>query len=671
MNELGSISLLGALTLSVFALCCSIWLSFRSPGRARAIEWARRMTIASGVLCAVSFGALSSEFLQSNFSNQYVWQFSNRAMDDIYKLTAVWGGMDGSMLLWCFFLSIATIFSLLPFYRYPAKGRAWLLVFENLTLSFFLVVITLFTNPFRYIRAPFIPPDGNGLNPLLQNPYMAIHPPILYAGFVTLAIPFALYMAALASGDLSARWLSPTKRWGLISWSFLTTGICLGGYWAYIELGWGGFWAWDPVENASFLPWLSLTAFLHSILTQERKGMLKLWNVWLIVLSFGLTVFGTFLTRSGIVQSVHAFASTDIGWVFLTFLGIIFVIAVVLTWKRRELLRPERSLESVFSREAAFLVNNLLLLTILFATIWGVMFPVFSEAFFGEKQTVGIPFFNTVNVPLFLLLLLFMGIGPLLSWRGTSFSAMVRTLVGPALFAFLSAGVLLWAGVRGFYPVTAYGLCAFVVATIMVEMHRGVRRQRAALPNEALPQSLGRLARRHPSRVGGHIVHLGVVIAALGITASMAHKVEREFSISAGEHYEIGDIQVALSDFGESHRPNYEALYAHIDLVNAQSGKVFSQLNPELRFYTRNGETTSEVALFRSLKRDIYVVLAGLDETGTRASFKVFINPLQGFLWLGVAIMVLGSGFILVMRRLAQETLITESASSRAVLLKE
>jgi cytochrome c-type biogenesis protein CcmF len=488
-------------------------------------------------------------------------------------------------------------------------------------------------------------PDGNGLNPLLQNEYMAIHPPTLYLGFTGLAIPYAFCMAALASGHMSNDWIRLTRRWTLIGWTFLTAGIVLGGHWAYLELGWGGFWAWDPVENSSFLPWLTATAFLHSVMVQERKGMLKTWNIFLCVLTYALTVFGTFLTRSGIVQSVHAFASTDIGWVFLTYLAAIVLLAVALVIYRRAELRPERSIESLFSRETVFLLNNLVLLSICFAVLWGVMFPVFSEAFTGQKQTVGIPFFNAVNVPLFLALVFLMGIGPTIAWRRSSLKQMMSSFAVPLAGALVVAIALVSAGITDFYPVLAYAISFFVVMTILGEIGRGLRSQSAAVLDGAPSYSargLARLFRRHTIKYGAHIIHFGVVMMTVAITASMAHKTEREFTLAPGERFNVGRFSLELIEFHEEEHANYSAVQARVNARSLKDDSVMAVLSPELRFYPKNKETTTEVALSMGHREDLYLILAGLDETGSKASMKVFVNPLQVWLWYGAVIMVIG-----------------------------
>jgi cytochrome c-type biogenesis protein CcmF len=643
MSAFGQFALTFSWIVSLFACISGIF-----AGRSGKDSWfftVRNATIFVTLGTFLALASLAYCFLNNDYAVQYVWQYSNRAMPSMYKVSAIWGGMDGSMLLWAGILSLFG--ATLAFYaaRYNRKLLGWTLAVFNSSTFFFLTVVLFYTNPFRYLKQEFIPLDGNGLNPLLQNPYMAIHPPCLYAGFTSMAIPYAFCMGALLAGELHNEWIRLTRRWILIGWMFLTIGIFLGGHWAYLELGWGGFWAWDPVENASFLPWLTATAFLHSVMVQERKDMLKFWNVWLVVLTYALTVFGTFLTRSGIVQSVHAFASTDVGEVFLQYLAILLIVAGVLTWYRRKELRSTRHIESLISREAAFLFNNLALLSICFATLWGVMFPILSEAITGKKQTVGIPFFNAVNVPLFLILLFLMGVGPLIAWRKASLSSIRQIFLKPFLSGFVIALILLWGGVTSFYALLAYGLSVFIVGTIFGELHRGYR----TVSTTANPiAATTKLLKRHRTRYGGYFVHFGVVIAAIGITASMAHKVEKEFSLTLNESTEIGRFRFTLQSLTPGRNDNYESLIAEVALKNNADDTLLTVMHPEKRFYFTNKETTSEVALRMSAREDVYLVLAGIGDDGKSAYFKVFLNPLQLWLWVGGLIIVVGTIIILL-----------------------
>jgi len=655
MNDFGHFASCLAWLLAITGLSAGVYSGVTK--KAAWCQTARNATILGSICVFLAIFSLGYGFATNDYTNQYIWQFSNRDMPAIYKVSAIWGGMDGSMLLWCFILSISAGILAYKAPSYPRSMQPWLLAVVNSSALFFLTVTVFLTNPFQYLDAPFIPPDGNGLNPILQNPFMAIHPPMLYAGFTTFAIPYAFCMAALLSGNLGNEWLRLTRRWTLVAWGFLTAGIVLGGYWAYIELGWGGFWAWDPVENASFLPWLTGTAFLHSVLVQERKNMLKLWNVWLIVATYALIVFGTFLTRSGIVQSVHAFASTDVGWVFLVYIGLIVLLAAGLSIYRRKLLESEKKIESFLSREAAFLVNNLIFLSICFATLWGVMFPVLSEALTGSKQAVGVPFFNAVNVPIFLFMVLMMGIGPLIAWRKATLSSLIKTFLMPFASAFVVAVILLWAGVTAFYPLLAYALSFFVLMTIMMEFHKGVKTQKVSggEKRQSTGKSIMHLFRRHRSRYAGHVIHLGVLVMVVAITASMAYKVEREFSLGLGETYEIGRFGIELQEVKQRTASNYESLYALAAVKSLRTGEILSYLRPELRFYSRNQETTTEVAIRKSVREDVYLVLAGLDQTGEGASMKVYINPLQSWLWFGALIVMFGTLILLLPQKKRKE----------------
>lgn len=643
MIEFGHFALCLAWLLALIGVVAGCLVGRRSHVALSHVEALRRVTIAVAISLGCALLGLGYAFVTNDYSIQYVWQYSNREMPWIYKITAIWGGMDGSMLLWCFLVAAYCAFVARASVKYPRPLLPFLYAFLNTSPLFFITVTLFFTNPFRYLRSALVMPDGNGLNPLLQNEYMAIHPPTLYLGFTGLAVPYAFCMAALASGHLSNDWIRLVRRWTLIAWTFLTAGVVLGGHWAYLELGWGGFWAWDPVENASLLPWLTATALLHSVMVQERKGMLKIWNISLVVLTYALTVFGTFLTRSGIVQSVHAFASTDIGWVFLAYLSGIILLAAVLVIYRRKELRPDRAIESFFSREAVFLLNNLVLLSICFAVLWGVMFPVFSEAFTGEKQTVGIPFFNAVNVPLFLSLVFLMGIGPTIAWKRSSLSHLLRAFTLPFLGGFLVAIALVWAGITEFYPVLSYSLCFFVLMTILGELQRGLSAQAGVTQSSTWsPSTAATLFRRQRIKYGAHIIHFGVLVMTVAITASMAHKIEREFTLGPGERFTVGRFSLELRNVREEEHANYGAVQAQVILRSLKDDSILETLRPELRFYPKNKETTTEVALRMGQREDVYLVLAGIDESGTRASLKLFINPLQVWLWYGAILMIIG-----------------------------
>lgn len=667
MLDLGHFSLVAAWLLSLYGLIGGIWgaSGFHCRDQAKIVainKSAANSVYLTAIFCGAALISLALNFLWHDYRYTYVWQHSNNDMDRQYLVSAVWGGMDGSMLLWAGFMSMYSAAVLLRSGPIPASLLNWVVPILSGATNFFLSIVTFLTNPFRFIpgasaAGAILPLDGHGLNPLLQNPSMMIHPPCLYLGFTGFVVPFAFSLAALCSGNLSDAWIAVTRRWTLVAWGFLTTGIILGGNWAYIVLGWGGFWAWDPVENASFLPWLSATAFIHSVMVQQRRGMLKVWNVSLSVLTHALAVFGTFLTRSGIVQSVHAFAQTDIGWIFLAYLGVVLAISVSLIIYRWKELRPENSIESYFSREAAFLFNNLILLAICFSIFWGVMYPVFSEALTGKKSVVGPPFFNRVNGPLFLVLLFFMGVGPLLSWRKSSLRALGQVFLRPFLSGSLLTLVFLYVDFNRIAAAVAFGLCLFVFLTVVGEWRRAIQVRRH-FSEESVTQSITALVRRKPQKYGGLFVHLGIVMMAVAITASMVYKLEQDFTLKKGEQFEIGRYRLQLEYFNTVKQQNYTALQTRVHVFDRSSGKSLGVLKPERRIYLRDEETTSEVDIRMTPREDLYLAVGGLDLPAEQdpqkidldkipLSFKVFVNPLQIWLWVGGLMVLCGTLAIL------------------------
>lgn len=649
MIDLGHFALVAAWLMAMYGLCVGMWAAW--SGRPAGVLSARNAVMLTALFSGVALAGLARAFVQHDYRYTYVWQHSNNDMPWYYLISSVWGGMDGSMLLWASFMSFYALSVMVKWDAAPERLARWLPPVLSGATGFFLTVVAFFTNPFRLVPNGAVLTDGNGLNPLLQNPSMLIHPPMLYAGFTGFVVPCAFCFAALISGSLGDQWIVLTRRWTLIAWAFLSTGIILGGNWAYIELGWGGFWAWDPVENASFLPWLSGTAYLHSVMVQERKGMLKIWNASLCLLTYLLAVFGTFLTRSGVVQSVHAFADTDVGWVFLLYIGIVATLSAGLILYRRTELRPDKALDSYFSREAAFLYNNLALLAICFATLWGVMFPVLSEALTGQKSVVGPPFFNRVNVPLFLALLFLMGVGPLIAWRRASWRSLARTFAKPFGLGVFVSVVCLWFDTTRPLASLAFGLSSFVLFTVESEFRRGARARRELLGSGG---GVVALVRRKPRRYGGFLVHLGVAIMAIAITASMAYKTERDVTLAVGAKTIIGRYQLSLENLRIEKAQNYEALISRVRVEDAATGQLLTVLEPERRFYARNEETTTEVAIRMTLRDDLYVALAGSETAGLApqapadplklpAVFKVFINPLQIWLWFGGVIMLFGT----------------------------
>ncbi len=679
MIDVGNFSLVAAWLLAAFGLIGG------SIGAKKNNAALIRSAANSVHLCAFfamfALFLLAVAFVNHDYNYVYVWQNSNNAMPAMYLVSAIWGGMDGSLLLWA---AIMCAFSSLVLFR--AKGvqrdlMKWVTPVLSGASGFFLFVTAFLTNPFRTVPVGRIFEDGNGLNPLLQNPSMVIHPPTLYIGFTGFVVPAAFCIAALLSGELSDNWIRVTRRWTLVAWGFLTAGIILGGNWAYIELGWGGFWAWDPVENASFLPWLTGTAYLHSVMVQEQKGMLKIWNVCLSVGTYLLTVFGTFLTRSGVVQSVHAFAETDVGWVFLVYIGVGSALTIGLFWYRRVELRPEQKLESYLSREAAFLFNNLALLGICFATFWGVMFPIISEAATGEKAVVGPPFFNQVNVPLFLALLFLMGVGPLIAWRRSSIKVLRKTFLKSFLTGSALTLLFLYLDPTRVLAAVSFGLSLFAIMTVESEFRRAVKNRRALCDEESIPTAMVQVVRRKPRRYGGFLVHLGIAIMAVAITASSTYKIEKDISLVVGESVEVGRYGLTLQDVRKDKHANYEAIVAEVAVSSKDDGVLLEVMQPERRAYVVNEEVTTEVDLRITPREDLYLAMAGLDIAAaknpdgshqtidlkkTPVLLKVFINPLQVWLWFGGVVVLFGTLIVVCEGFLRPEySAVRETADSR------
>jgi cytochrome c-type biogenesis protein CcmF len=588
---------------------------------------------------------LWTALLTRDFSLEYVAGHISATMPSVYVFTAFWSGQAGSMLFWALILSMYGTLAIAT-----SRGRnreliPWATGTLSAILLFFIATTCFKANPFT--RLDFIPADGRGMNPQLQNPGMALHPPNLYLGYVATAIPFAFAIAALFSRRLDAEWLGVVRRWTLLSWFFLTIGIVLGMWWAYVELGWGGYWAWDPVENSSFLPWLTNTAFLHSIMIQEKRGMLRKWNVVLVVVSFLLAIFGTFITRSGVIESVHSFAQSPVGPWFATFFFLATGITIYLVGTRLHDLEAKVELESMVSREAAFLYNNLVLCGIAFAVLWGTIFPILSEWVRGTKITVGPPFFNTVNVPLGLLLLALTGIGPLIAWRKASVSNLKRQFAAPAAFGVFVSLVLFAVGMRSPYALVSYALCGFVTGTIVQEFYKGVR-ARQTIHEESLIPAFMHLVGRNRRRYGGYIVHAGIVMLFAAFTGQ-AFRSERDVTLKAGEAFSVRDPYGHDWRFvsqGVSTSDRVDRKVIGVGLEAFRDGKRLGIITSEKRQYldTQGNplfEPTTEVGIRTTAKLDTYLVLAGVRGNDT-AELRVTFNPLVVWVWIGGFIMMLG-----------------------------
>ena len=589
--------------------------------------------------CVVlAYALLTAAFVTDQFQFSFVATNASRAMPVWYKAAAVWGGMAGSMLLWALILAgYSTAAMLATRRRLPRLAPHAAAVLLTI-MAFFLVVMVFSSRPFE--RLDFLPVDGQGLNPLLQNHWMAAHPPSLYLGYVGWSIPFAFAIAALITGRLGTEWITAMRKWALVPFMFLTIGNLMGSHWAYIELGWGGYWGWDPVENSAIMPWFAGTAFLHSIMIQEKRGMLRMWNMALIVLTFALTILGTFVTRSGIIESVHAFASTNVGIVFLSFLTLVIAASVALIWWRSDLLTTENRLESFVSRESAFLFNNLLLLGIAFAIWWGTFFPILSEAFTGQRISVGPPFFNQVNGPLSIALLLTLGIGPLIAWRRASRRNLERNFRVPVIVLLLAGVAAVALGLRAWYAVSVVAFSAFVAATVIQEMWRGTRARMRSKGTRPVASLVGLVARNR-RRYGGYIVHIGVLFVFAGIAGSM-FQLEQKARLSPGDEIAIGQYRVEYLGGDIEQGPNYTATVANLT-VSEEGGTPY-RVRPERRFYPSGQEqTTSEVAIWSRTFEDFYAILETFDPASRTSDITLIVNPMLMWIWIGGGVMVLGT----------------------------
>jgi cytochrome c-type biogenesis protein CcmF len=667
MPEFGSFCLLLALILTVYNFLVggvALWGSSPAGLRKTAIpevrwnrlgETARRAGIASFVvLCCAAFALVWAAFT-NDFSVEYIRAHSNIALNPAYKFAALWSGQEGSLLLWAFLLS-AYGFVLRMRHRVDVRLSAFASVILSAIQFFFLLLLVVAAPPFSVAPGP-VAADGAGLNPLLQYPEMVIHPPMLYLGYVGFAVPFAFALGALMMRYPGEKWIHITRRWTMVTWLFLTCGIFMGAHWAYSVLGWGGYWGWDPVENASLMPWLTGTAFLHSVMMQEKRGMMKNWNVWLIFATFMLTILGTLLTRSGIISSVHAFAQSPIGAWFYTFISIVFLVCLVTFLMRRDHLKSENKLESLVSRESSFLFNNMILLAACITVLWGTLFPLLSEAVTGSKVTMGAPFYDRVNIPIGLFLLFLTGLGPLLAWRSTSLRSIRRNFVLPVIAMAVTAIGLMIAGVRPwndgddmqstFFSLTAFTLAAGVITAIFEEFLRGASVVRTQTGKNLLSSAL-LLTRRNTRRYGGYIIHFGIVVMFIGI-AGGAFNQAREMEMSYGDTLAIGPYRLVCQSITQDSKPEYDTDYAVLDVY--RGNKYVTQLAPEKRAYfagTDHEQSSTIVALHSTAEADLYTVFEGRNPDTGRPIIKVFLNPLIAWIWIGVAIVVAGTFIALV-----------------------
>jgi len=638
MIELGHYSLVFAWAMSLFAIA-ALWFSRRHRTILR--QSAYRAVVAAFILIATASLALLVLLVRHDFRVEYVAAYTSRDLPLTYVLTAFWGGQAGSLLLWALLLAVFSVIVLVQNRNKHEDSLPYVSAVIVGVQHFFLSVILFAANPFETLQQ--VPVDGRGLNPLLQNFFMIIHPPFLYLGYVAFTVPFAFAIASLALKKRDAEWTTLSRRWTLVSWCFLTAGILLGAYWAYIELGWGGYWAWDPVENASLMPWLAATAYLHSVMVEQREGMFKRWNFALMFLTFELCIFGTFLTRSGIVSSVHAFADSNMGPLFLTFIGTSAVLCLVLLLWRSKETRGERTMVSLVSRESAFFLINLLFLALTLAVMWGTMYPAFASAANGEKVSVSQPFFNRTTWPLALAVLLLIAFGPWLKWRNVGLSSLGRTLALPGIVALVTTAVLLVAGIRHPIAVAFFAASAFVIVSLLIHIGRNARAEAQASETNLI-SGLARQVWTRKKHYGAVLAHLGVAVAFIGILGSSAFNQEYDLYLKKGQRVSFAGREAELVDFAEHREINKDVVYAQIRLY--ERGRLLGEVRPEKHFHFKFEQPQTEIAIASSLTRDLYVVLMGWEDDGS-VTVRINDNPVIAFLWLGGLMILAGSVYAL------------------------
>jgi cytochrome c-type biogenesis protein CcmF len=666
MASLGSFLLFATFVICAYAVAAS--LSGARRGSRRLVESGVGAFYLAAATMTVASAVITHAFVTNDYNIKYVQRYSDRVQPLFYKITSYWGGLDGSIMFWVFLLAI---FGALAVYVNRDRHRElipYVVAIISGVQLFFLFLMVVHKNPFDTFLVQ-TPADGQGLNPLLQNIYMVVHPPSLYIGFVGMTIPYAFGMAALITGHLDDSWLRAVRRWMMVSWLFLALGLTLGMIWAYEVLGWGGYWGWDPVENAGLLPWLTASAFLHSVIVQERRGMLKVWNVTLVIITFFLTIFGTFMTRSGVVQSVHAFGEDRaLAWMFSVFMVAILLFSFGWVIRRLPMLRPRYDMDSWISREAAFVANNWILLIAAAIVLFGTMFPTMSEALTGNRLTVGPLFFNKWMMPLGLVLLALTGVAPLLAWRRSTLSNLRESFVWPLAFGILVSGTLVALGVRVWSSGICFALCAFVTATIVQEFVRGAKVRKDATGTDLLTATIG-LVMRERRRYGGYIVHLGIVLMFLGF-AGEGFKLDRQVLLKQGEaatlrHYTVRNMGVRVTDDGQKQMVTGQ-------VAVSEDGKSVGTLYPARWFYRKHEEQpTTQVAIRRALDEDLYLVMPAYELKDQSMSLQVVVNPLVSWIWMGFGILVLGTGIALLPERAFEFALgrVPAGAATTSVLL--
>lgn len=588
----------------------------------------------TGLLLLASL-ALVYAFLTKDYSVFYVYQNMRNSQSLLYTWTAFWGGNAGSLLFWATSMGVLSTIAVTTNWRTQYRLMPYVISILMAITLFFLLLLVFVASPFR--RLDFMPPDGLGLNPLLRDPGMAIHPPLLLGGYMSMSIPYAFAMAALLTGRLDASWIRATRRWTLTAWGVLSMGLLFGSWWAYRVLGWGGYWGWDPVENVALIPWLAASAYVHSVIVTEKRGMFKVWTMVLVILAFALSIFGTFIVRSGVITSVHSFAQSNIGPWFFSFLGMILILSFVALVYRLPQLESKRELDSIVSRESSFLFNNVLFLGIIFATIVGVLFPMISELFQGIQITVGPPYYNQVNGPVMLMLMALMGIGPLLPWRNVTVVQLLKRFRWPVV-VLLATLLILGLILRTYWPVVAFAVCAFTLTSLLQEFIQGTSARRTVTGESWLIAPL-RLVGRARRRYGGYLVHAGVVLIAFGVIGSSFFNLEQGMTLANGESADVGRYTLTYTGLTMDAQPDREVVSAGLQV--ARNGRAWTEMEPGKRFLEGfEDQPVSDIGIRYGLVEDLYIVLTGWDAQS--ATFFVFVNPLVSWIWIGGFVLVLG-----------------------------
>lgn len=635
--DLGYAAVLIAFVAVLYAAVTSVYGARKND--ARWVESARNAMAATFPLILLACGLLIYLLLTNDFSVRYVSRVTSTEMPAYLKVTALWGGQAGSLLFWNLLLAAFTTAAMLRKWSDQRPLMPYAILVGSITQIFFLGLVAFVENPF--VPNAVIPPEGQGLNPLLRHPGMIIHPPMLYLGFTGFTVPYTFAMAALITGKLDDGWIRTTRRWTLVAWLFLSLGLILGGRWAYDVLGWGGYWAWDPVENASFIPWLAGTAFLHSVMIQEKRNMFKVWNIVLVVLTYLLVIYGTFIVRSGVISSVHSFAQSAVGPLFFGFLGIMTIFSVYWLMRRREQLSSPNHLQSFLSRESAFLLNNFLFMGILFATFWGTNYPIISELFTGEKITVGPPFYNKVTGPLFAVLLLLMGVAPLTMWFRSSARRIGMAVRWPALAALIITVALFALGIRNWAALLGLCIVTFSLILTLLEFWKGIRARMRR--GESAWAAFSNLIGRDRRRYGGYWIHLGVLVMAFGIIGSYFFQQETQIRLQQGESATLGSYTMAFNGVRQYPGPD-DLLIKEADLSIFKDGRPVGQLNPRTEFYTRTGQPMTIPGVRSTVSDDFYVIMVNWENvTADAATFRLYVNPLINWVWAGGFIFIFGT----------------------------